>query len=320
MALSLDCAKLFKVDGMVAVITGGGSGLGLYAAKALDANGAKAVYIIGRRGGTLKEAAKQAVNGKIIPLVGDVSDKDSLTKVADTVRKEQGYINLLFANAGVSGPRINELYPQQGVKPTNVKDFQEAMWRPSMDEFSSAYHVNCTAVFYTTVAFMDLLDEGNKKNSLAQRSQVLVTSSIAGFSRFPASGFSYSTSKAATTHLVKMMSGYFVDYKIRCNVIAPGLYPSEMTQGSMSQLEKNKPNSHGAFEGAHKVRLRFVHSRVLSIDDRQMSKDRSPEERTGSEQDFAGTVLYMTSQAGAYLDGEVLVTDGGRLSQLPSVY
>lgn len=43
-------------------------------------------------------------------------------------------------------------------------------------------------------------------------------------------------------------------------------------------------------------------------------------ERTGSEQDIAGTILFMASQAGAYLNGETLVTDGGRLAQLPAAY
>jgi threonine dehydrogenase-like Zn-dependent dehydrogenase len=63
------------------VITGGGSGLGLYAARALDANGAKAVYIIGRREATLTEAAKTGTNGSIKPVVGDASDKSSLESI-----------------------------------------------------------------------------------------------------------------------------------------------------------------------------------------------------------------------------------------------
>jgi len=58
-----------------------------------------------------------------------------------------------------------------------------------------------------------------------------------------------------------------------------------------------------AFKGAHVV-----------------GTENSPAERTGSEEDFAGTVLYMASRAGAFLNGETLVTDGGRLSQLPAVY
>lgn len=302
MTSPLAVQNLFNVNGLVAVITGGGSGLGLYAAKALDANGAKAVYIVGRREEVLKEAAKQGTNGSIKPLVGDVTNQESLSKVADTVRQEQGYVNFLFCNAGITGPKKDHLFPKKGEKPS-LKDFQQAMLKPSRDEFSSAYHINCTAVFYTAVTFIDLLDAGNQKGNLPQRSQVLVTSSIAGFSRVPAAGFPYSTSKAAVTHLVKMLSHYWGDYHIRVNLVAPGLYPSEMTTENMSSLEKRDASAGGAFEGAY-----------------TMPKTASPEERTGSEQDFAGAILFMASQAGAYLNGESLATDGGRLSQLPATY
>lgn len=298
---------LFSVQGMVIVITGGGSGLGLYAARAFDANGAKAVYIVGRREESLKQAAASGANGSIKPIVGDVTSKDSLTKAAEQVRDEQGFVNLLFANAGVSGPKHLQLLPRRedGSKPT-VAEFQKALFEPSMEDFTDAVHVNNTAVFYTVLAFLNLLDAGNKKRNVPQDSQILVTSSIAGFSRQLASSFSYSTSKAAVTHLVKMLSTYFsqAGYHIRANVIAPGLYPSEMTQNSMTKLDKfGGVQGHEAFVDAHK-----------------MAPENSPAERTGSEEDFAGTVLYMASRAGAYLNGETLVSDGGRLSQLPGVY
>ncbi|KAK1070417.1 hypothetical protein LTR74_004095 [Friedmanniomyces endolithicus] len=267
---------LFNVRGLVVVITGGGSGLGLYAARALDANGAKAVYIIGRREETLREAAKTGVNGTIKPIVGDVSDKKSLQKIVDQIRDEQGFVNLLFANAGVSGPADN----------------------PAL---------NCTAVYYTAIAFLGLLDEGNKKRNVPQDSQILVTSSIAGFSRQLASSYSYSTSKAAVNHLVKMLSTSFAQngFHIRANIVAPGLYPSEMTQSLTSNMNKygGLEGHDGAFAGAH-----------------VMPADRSPAERTGSEQDFAGLILFMASQAGAYLNGDAMVTDGGRLAQLPGTY
>lgn len=204
---------------VVAVVTGGGSGLGLYAARALDANGAKAVYIVGRREGTLKEAAATGVNGRIIPVVGDVSDKSSLATIANKVRKEQGFVNLLFANAGVSGVRARDYVPKiaAGEKPT-IKEFQEGLWKPGVDEFSNAYHVNCSGVFYTALAFLDLLDAGNKKRNVPQDSQILVTSSVAGFSRYLASSFAYSTSKAAVNHLVKMLATNFAQngFHIRC--------------------------------------------------------------------------------------------------------
>ena len=296
---------LFNVNGLVAVITGGGSGLGLYAARALDANGAKAVYIIGRREATLKEAAKTGINGSIIPIVGDATSKDLLTKIADQVRKEQGYVNLLFANAGISGPPVTPHLPKKenGEKPT-VKEYQDALWQPDMDSFTQTLHVNSTAVFFTAVAFMDLLDAGNKKRNVAQDSQVVVTSSVAGFSRFLASSFAYSISKAAVNHLVKMLATAFAEnqLRIRVNLIAPGLYPSEMTTRHTSSLQKFE-GINGQWQDAHR-----------------MPQERSPAERTGSEQDIAGTILFLASQAGAYLNGETLLTDGGRLSLLPAVY
>lgn len=63
---------------------------------ALDANGAKAVYIVGRREEVLKQAASTAVNGNIIPLQGDVTNQESLSKVVEQVRQKEGFVNLLF--------------------------------------------------------------------------------------------------------------------------------------------------------------------------------------------------------------------------------
>lgn len=302
MAPTNKAQDLFNVNGLVAVVTGGGSGLGLYAARALDANGAKAVYIVGRREQTLQDAAKTAVNGTINPIVGDVTDKDSLQKVAEQVRNEQGFINLLFANAGIGGPKHASAMSE---KPT-IKEFQETVFKPDMDEFTKTQHVNTTAVFYTAVAFLDLLDAGNKKQNVAQDSQILVTSSVGGFSRHLASSFAYSASKAAVNHIVKMLSTYFAqhNFKIRANVVAPGLYPSELTEGKTSKMDEFTSEGHeGAFAGA-----------------RKMEPKESPAERTGSEEDFAGLVLFLASRAGAYINGEAMLTDGGRLSQLPATY
>jgi len=134
---------LFNVRGLVVVITGGGSGLGLYAARALDANGAKAVYIIGRREETLREAAKTGVNGTIKPIVGDVSDKKSLQKIVDQIRDEQGFVNLLFANAGVSGPADNPALSKvaKDRKPS-VKEYQDALWQPEPEAYTKALHIS----------------------------------------------------------------------------------------------------------------------------------------------------------------------------------
>lgn len=85
MANPLDISALFSVKNLVAVVTGGGTGIGLMVARALDANGASAVYIVGRREEVLQSAAKQAVNGNIVPFVGDVTSQSSLASIASHV-------------------------------------------------------------------------------------------------------------------------------------------------------------------------------------------------------------------------------------------
>ena len=106
------------------------------------------------------------------------------------------------------------------------------MWKHPIEDFDAAYHVNVTGVFYTCLAFLELLDAGNQRGNVFQKSNIIVTSSLAGFSRQVGVGIAYSTSKAGTTHLVKMLSTYFADYKIRVNALAPGVFPSEMSNAS----------------------------------------------------------------------------------------
>ncbi|TVY92250.1 Short-chain dehydrogenase/reductase [Lachnellula willkommii] len=292
---NFDINNLFGVKGIVAVITGGGSGLGLYVANALDANGAKAVYIIGRRKEPLERAAKQSVNGTIIPLQGDVTSKDSLASLAEHIQKEQGFINVLFANSGILGVQNSQLNLPKDRKPT-LKELKDAHWAPPIEDFTQALNVNISGVFYTSLAFLELLDEGNKKGNVEQKSNIIVTSSIAGFSRQVAAGISYSASKAGTTHLVKLLATQLTPYKIRVNAIAPGIFPSEMTIGNPAFF-----NGEPRKEGGVKTEV-------------------APLERSGSEEDIAGVALFLISKGGAYLSGNVIVPDGGRLGQMPATY
>jgi NAD(P)-dependent dehydrogenase (short-subunit alcohol dehydrogenase family) len=195
-------------------------GIGLMMAKALALNGAKKVYIVGRRLDKLEEAAKECPNGNIIPLQGDVTSKESLENCADYVRKEIGYINLVICNSGVTGPSHAVNLPAD----TSAKDLQKQVMSTPMEDFTQAFAVNVSGVYYTAFAFLDLLEEGNKeKNALdGVKSQVLVTGSIAAYNRSVGAGIAYNTSKAAVTHLVKILAGIFVPYSVRVNALAPG--------------------------------------------------------------------------------------------------
>ncbi|KAL9634449.1 MAG: hypothetical protein Q9164_004077 [Protoblastenia rupestris] len=214
---TLDAAKLFAVPGLVAVITGGGSGIGLMMAKALALNDAHKVYIVGRRKDTLEAAAKESPHDNIIPLVGDVTSKDSLQSVADRIKAEVGYINVLVANSGVLGPQSTNITAQ-----SSIEEFQDTMWKMDFADYTNTFTVNVSAVWFSTIAFIGLLDAGNKKGNVPQKSQVIATSSIAGFNRHVPGGYAYGQSKAAVTHLMKQLASNLVPYGIRANVVAPG--------------------------------------------------------------------------------------------------
>jgi NAD(P)-dependent dehydrogenase (short-subunit alcohol dehydrogenase family) len=262
--------------------------------KAFALNGAAKVYIVGRRKEKLDEAAKLSPHGNIIPAVGDVTSKDSLVAVANQVKRETGHIDLLICNSGTMNDPI-------AAKPidSSIADFAKAALEQDPEEWSKMFSTNTTAVAFTTFAFLELLDAGNQKGKIAGRqSQVLVTTSIAGYLRDPENSIAYGLSKAAATHLIKHLAGLLVPYSIRVNGIAPGLFPSDLATDLIKGVSSNEdPSQEGTVE-----------------------KNFVPATRVGKESDMAGTTLYMASAAGAYLNGNITVVDGGRIGQLPATY
>lgn len=187
-------------------------------ARALALNGARKVYIIGRRESVLEAAAKSVSTNNIIPLVGDVTSKDSFAAAVSQITNDEGYINIFIANSGISGPQSATPLPAN----STLQDFVKSFGQSSFEDYSKTFEVNAAAVWFSIMAFLPLLEKGNEKGNVTQRSQVLTTSSIAGFNRLAPGGFAYGQSKAATTHLMKQLASNLVPYKIRCNVIAPG--------------------------------------------------------------------------------------------------
>lgn len=169
---------------------------------------------------------------------------------------------------------------------------REHLWSISPSDFSKTFEVNTVGTFYTLVAFLSLLDAGNKRGNVSQQSQVIAMSSISGFNRRVPGGFAYGGSKAAVTQMMKQAATVLGPLGIRSNIIAPGIYPSEMT--SASRREEDPRTS--------------------------IAKTEIPMQKHDDEVDMAGVILFLASRAGAYCNGCVLVTDGGRLSVMPSSY
>ncbi|KAI0553899.1 short chain dehydrogenase [Xylaria curta] len=283
-AAALSAANLFNVKDLVAVVTGGGTGIGLMITKTLIANGAAKVYILGRRLNKLQEAASSIGNPNIVPVACDVTSVEALQAAVSHIEQDAGFVNLLVCNSGIAGPF--------GIRPkpeTTLDEFVSANMAVSIDDYTNTFAVNTSAVWYTTMAFLKLLGAGNARANVEQKSQVVAISSIGGFNKINTGGFAYGQSKAACTHLIKHLSVVLPQWDIRANLICPGLYPSEM---SASILARSGP----------------------------IVKSQIPLERIGDEQDMGGAILYLASRAGAYCNGAVVVTDGGRLTTFPSTF
>ncbi|RMY77378.1 hypothetical protein D0863_01359 [Hortaea werneckii] len=304
-------ANLNDVSGLVAVVTGGGTGVGLMLAKALESNGAK-VYITGRRIEKLQEAAKTADHGNLIPIQGSTTSHDDLQKVVDQITQETGYIDLLVNNAGMttfdSSPNARPM-PTAQSSVSEVRDYF-FNYRPQQ-VWTDTLETNIGAIFTTSMAFLELLDAGNKRRAKgAPTSQIVTIGSVGGLNRFTTS-FIYNASKAGAHHLMKNLGSFFVPFDIRCNVIAPGCefscrlqsfawftdsfvgFPTDMTTAVSKQWE-----STGGV----------------------MPRELVPQQRMGNQEEMAGTILYLASKAGGYCNGNVMVIDGGFLQNHAGVY
>jgi NAD(P)-dependent dehydrogenase (short-subunit alcohol dehydrogenase family) len=186
-------------------------GIGLMMARALADAGAAKVYIAGRRLEVLESAAQSISKPDVVvPLTCDVTSQDSLMALVSEVEKRSGYLNLLVCNSGVAGPQVP--YPSAE---TSLQEFCEKNLAIPMDQYEKTFNVNVTAVWYTAMAFLGLLDKGNKKGNLGWQSQVLVTSSIAAFNKKAPGGWAYGQSKAAATHSAKQLAGVLPKWGIR---------------------------------------------------------------------------------------------------------
>jgi NAD(P)-dependent dehydrogenase (short-subunit alcohol dehydrogenase family) len=140
-----------------------------------------------------------------------------LERVVTEIKSNHGYVNVVIANSGISGPSMQEL-PQNA----SVSEFRNFVLNWDPVHLAQTFSVNTIGVFNTAAAFLELLDEGNKRGDLKQRSQFIATGSIGAFNRSPVGGYAYGASKAAVVHIAKQLATSLIPYNIRANVISPG--------------------------------------------------------------------------------------------------
>ncbi|MFY1620974.1 SDR family oxidoreductase [Micromonospora sp. WMMD736] len=200
--------ELFRLDGKVAVVTGGGRGIGVMMARGLLQAGA-AVYLSSRKEAELDAAvAELSPLGRVEAIPADLGTAEGAQTLADALAAREDKLHALFNNAGANWGAPFDEFPESG--------------------FDRVFNVNVKGVFLVTRALVPMLRAGATDDDPAR---VVNTGSVDGFHP-PERGrnnFSYSASKAAEHMLSRHLAGELAPH-ILVNAIAPGLFPSKMTK------------------------------------------------------------------------------------------
>lgn len=179
-----------KLEGKVAVITGGNSGIGLATAQRFVAEGAQ-VFITGRRQNELDAAVKK-IGGNVIGIQGDVSKLADLDRLFATVKQKAGRIDVLFANAGVAEfVRLGEI---------------------SEEHYDKTFNINVKGVLFAVQKALPLLPDG---------ASVILNASIVA-SKGMENTSVYSATKAALRSFARTWTSDLKHRQIRVNAISPG--------------------------------------------------------------------------------------------------
>lgn len=226
-----------------------------------------------------------------IPIVMDVTDRDSILNAKKVIEDAEGVLHILVNNAGQVGPKSNFMEDEGAPERADPETLGMALFNnETHEQWTRLYEIDTFSVFFVTVAFLGLLAKGSPNYSPV----VINITSISGITKLSQRHFAYNSSKAATSHLTKMMATEFALKKIpvRVNAIAPGVFPSEMTKLKIDSAEM----------------VNSVSKPVIPV----------PAGRAGTPQEIAGTVIYLASPAGYYTNGQEIAIDGGYLAVNPS--
>jgi NAD(P)-dependent dehydrogenase (short-subunit alcohol dehydrogenase family) len=195
-----------KLEGKVAVITGGNSGIGLATAQRFVAEGAY-VFITGRRQNELDGAVKQ-IGKNVTAVRGDVSNLADLDRLYETVKQVRGRIDILFANAGTG-----EFGPLGTI---------------TEEHFDKIFDANVKGLLFTVQKALPLLVDG---------SSVILNASIVSIKGSPAFSV-YSASKAAVRSFARTFTSDLKERKIRVNAVSPGVVPSPGYRNSLGLTDE----------------------------------------------------------------------------------
>lgn len=195
-----------KLEGKIALITGGNSGIGLAIARRFSEEGAH-VFITGRRQAQLDEAVV-TIGGKVEAIQGDVTRSDDLDRLFETLKQKVGKLDILVTSSGISERQMLD--------------------ETTEDHFTRIFDVNVRGMVFTVQRAVRQMGEGGS---------IVLIGSVAGSIGNPGYG-TYSATKAAVRSYARTWSKELVSRGIRVNTLSPGLIETPMFDTVTEEVKK----------------------------------------------------------------------------------
>ncbi|MBR0954907.1 SDR family oxidoreductase [Bradyrhizobium canariense] len=255
----------FDLSGRTVLVTGGSRGLGLQIAEALGEYGAK-VIISSRKAADLEKAQAHLANAGIQSdwIAADNAKDEDVKRLADEAMARHGRVDILVNNAGATWGALTEDHP--------------------MEAWDKVMNLNVRALFL-------LSQQIGKRSMIPNRyGRIINLASIAGLrgSVGAMQTIAYNTSKGAVVNFTRALAGSWGRHGITVNALAPGFFPSKMTNGTLESV------------GMEKL--------ISGV----------PLQRIGDDDDLKGAALLFASDAGKHITGQILAVDGGTTAVMPS--
>lgn len=251
--------NLFDLTGRTALITGGSRGLGLQIAEALGDYGAKLV-LVSRKQADLDESVAhlKAMNIDASAIAADLSDAGSAQSMVKEAIARLGHIDILVNNAGATWGAPAEDHP--------------------LEAWDKVMNLNVRSIFVVSQAVARLSMIPRKYGRIVNVASI---AGLKGNSPGSMQTVAYNTSKGAVVNFTRVLAGEWGKYGITVNALAPGMFPSKMTKGTIENV------------GLEKMTARI------------------PLHRIGDDEDLKGAALLFASNAGKHITGQILAVDGG---------
>ncbi len=249
--------NLFDLTGRVALITGGSRGLGLQIAKGFGMHGAK-LAITARKADELDTAKSEltALGFDVFVVPSDLSKPESIAPMVDAVIAHFGKINILVNNAGASWGAPAAEYP--------------------LEAWNKIIATNLTGSWLVT-------QQVGVKSMIPNRGGSIINiASVAGLrgQQGPMQTIAYNTSKGGLVNFTRALAAEWANCNIRVNAIAPGFFPSRMSEGLLKVVDKQ----------------------IIAM---------TPMGRLGGDEDLMGPAIFLAGDAASYVTGQILSVDGG---------